>query len=97
MRRVLYGLTALINIALGLGSAYQNHKDHKLRRDKHPPLAVRRRTCFDGLKRRTSRLHLLLLSLAVWALDYPVAMCRFGFDMSARSSPEGKTQGATRL
>ncbi|KAL2022441.1 hypothetical protein VTK56DRAFT_5270 [Thermocarpiscus australiensis] len=80
----LYGLTGIINIALGLATAYWDHEDHRrayVYRSSPPAYnaASANRTGRAGWYQGFGRFMLWLSTPALRVLDHPLAACRFGF------------------
>ncbi|RYP61572.1 hypothetical protein DL771_010093 [Monosporascus sp. 5C6A] len=72
---ILYGITGLINVALGLGTAYSSHKGCPLYCNSYGY----RKWLGGGYRKALCGSLLWLLTPALWILDHPLAACRFGF------------------
>ena len=72
--RILYGLMGVINIILCFVMEYDEHKARQ-----RWPTRYRRESIFSKLGETISRLLLWFATPFIWALDHPLAACRYGF------------------
>ncbi len=96
---ILYGLTGLINIAIGLAMIYLNsrERDQGCNYGYNSGYSIGSRvrvnkSCCAGFWRGLGGFVLWLMTPAIWILDHPLAISRFGFRYICKALENRKSQ-----